>query len=180
MVSLEEVDTAIGAALVGVICLGGFEALGRFAGRLAGRSGARRGVVHTIRETARVTGIVIAVVAVVTFLGLAPILTVLTISGLFGLVISLALQATLSNIVSGALLLSERMIRHGDRITFGAIQGTVVRVALRSTWVQTDRGDIAVIGNTNLLNGPLTNHTRSPEIVRDLTGADAGPPARVP
>ena len=127
--------------------------------------GTRRPTTRAILETSRILGVGIAVLGVVTYAGLAPVLTVLTISGLIGLVISLALQATLSNVVSGILLLGDRLIRYDDVVTYGAIHGRVIRVALRSTWIATDAGPIAVIGNTNLLNGPLINHTASPQFV---------------
>jgi len=35
----------------------------------------------------------------------------------------------------------------------------VVRIGLRNTWVKTKEGHIAVIGNTSLSGGPLTNHS---------------------
>ncbi len=152
-----------GSAAIVTVCVGFFEGIGRALGRVARRAGARRPTTRAILETARILGVGIAAIGVVTYTGLASVLTVLTLSGLIGLVLSLALQATLSNVVSGILLLSDRLIRFDDEVTYGAIHGRVIRVALRSTWIATDAGAIAVGGNTNLLNGPLINHTASPQ-----------------
>jgi small-conductance mechanosensitive channel len=86
----------------------------------------------------------------------SDVLTALAV-GVIALVISLGLQSTISNMVSGVFLLQDGAVRVGDYIEHFAIKGVVVRVALRNTWVRTETGQVAVIGNTKLADGPTLN-----------------------
>lgn len=107
----------------------------------------------------RILGILVAVWGVLAYTGLLSGLTILTISGVVGLVVSLALQSTLSNMLSGFFLLGDHAVAPGDMITIGAVHGKVVRMALRNTWVETSQGDVAIVSNSVLAAGPLTNHS---------------------
>lgn len=155
-------ELVIGSVAIAVVVFLFFEVGGRLIAGAARRAGSRKSTERTIREVARVLGVCFAAFGVVAYTGLASVLAVLTISGIIGLVVSLSLQATFSNVVAGILLLRDGAISHGDVITYGSVRGTVIRVALRNTWVLTDSGDVAVIGNSSLNNGPLINHTASP------------------
>ena len=46
-----------------------------------------------------------------------------------------------------------------DVIEYNGIKGKVVRIALRNTWIMPDSGNIVMVSNSSLSNGPLTNHT---------------------
>jgi small-conductance mechanosensitive channel len=85
--------------------------------------------------------------------------TTIAISGIGALAVSLALQTTLSNIISGILLLRDGVVRLDDTVEYGSVKGRVVRLALRNTWIKMDSGTIAVVSNSQLSNGPLINHT---------------------
>ena len=113
--------------------------------------------------------VVVAISGVATFTGLASQFAALTISGIAGLTISLALQSTIQNIISGFLLFSDGAIRVDDEISCGGIKGKVVRMALRNTWIRTDDGKIAIIGNSTLTSGPLTNHSATERLNRRIT-----------
>ena len=51
------------------------------------------------------------------------------------------------------------MIHLGDVVEYSGVKGTVVRIALRNTWIKADDGSIAVVSNTSLSNGPLVNRS---------------------
>ncbi len=143
------------------------------------RAGARPTTVRVVRETLRATWILAAAFGVLSVAQLTSALTVLTVSGILGLVISLALQTTLSNMVSGVMLLRNQVLRLGDVIVYGSVRGRVVRIALVNTWVRTDDGNLAFVGNTSLLGGPFVNITarsRFPEYLDDVPVA--GPPPK--
>ena len=91
------------------------------------------------------------------------------LSGIAGLAISLALQNTLSNIISGILILSDGVLRLHDSIEYSGVKGKVVKIGLRATWVKTDSGDIAIISNNYLANGPLVNFTARERLERKLS-----------
>jgi small conductance mechanosensitive channel len=91
--------------------------------------------------------------------GLASEFTALTLSGIGALAVSLALQNTLSNIISGIFLFSDGLIHLNDIVEYSSVRGKVVRIALRNTWIKMDSGEIAVISNSLLSGGPLINHS---------------------
>jgi len=144
------------------------EALIRGLSRLVRKAGAHAGLARSIREAFTVIWITLAGVAILSLTGIASEFSFLTISGIVGLTASLALQNTLSNIISGVLLLSDGVLRLDDSVEYSGVKGVVVKIGLRATWVKTDRGDIAVISNNYLVNGPLVNHTATQRLERKL------------
>ncbi len=144
------------------------EALIRGLSRLVRRAGAHAGLARSIREAFTVIWITLAGVAILSLTGIASEFSFLTISGIVGLTASLALQNTLSNIISGVLLLSDGVLRLDDSVEYSGVKGVVVKIGLRATWVKTDQGDIAVISNNYLVNGPLVNRTATQRLERKL------------
>jgi small-conductance mechanosensitive channel len=94
---------------------------------LAKKSGAGKQLVRNIRDGVRIAWIVVAVAAVLIVTGIASEFQALTVTGLAGLTISLALQTTLSNIIAGVLLFSDKTLRLNDVISYSGIKGTVVQ-----------------------------------------------------
>ncbi len=144
------------------------EGLSRLLRSLARRAGARPVTVNGLRDGLRIIWLLVSAVAVISFTQVASEFTVLTISGVAGLVLSLSLQSVFSNIIAGLFLLRDGAVRVGDVIEFGGIRGRVARVALRNTWIVTESGTVAIIGNSVLLGGPLLNHTAAPRFRADL------------
>ena len=132
---------------------------------IARRAGASRTLVKSIGDGVRVAWIVVGVAGVLIITGIASQFQALTVTGLAGLTISLALQTTLSNIIAGVLLFSDRTLRLHDEIAYSGIRGTVVRVGLRSTLIRTQEGDIAIISNSTLLGGPFINYSAEERLV---------------
>ena len=144
------------------------EALIRVLSRLVRRAGAHAGLARSIREGFTLIWVTLAGVGILSLAGVASEFSFLTVSGIVGLAVSLALQNTLSNIISGVLLLSDGVLRLDDSVEYSGVKGVVVKIGLRATWVKTDRGDIAVISNNYLMNGPLVNHTATQRLERKL------------
>jgi small conductance mechanosensitive channel len=123
------------------------EALIRGLSRLVRRAGAHAGLARSIREGFTLIWITLTGVGILSVTGIASQFSFLTISGIVGLAVSLALQNTLSNIISGVLLLSDGVLRLDDSVEYSGVKGVIVKIGLRATWVKTDKGDIAVISN---------------------------------
>ncbi|MDA4121460.1 MAG: mechanosensitive ion channel family protein [Thaumarchaeota archaeon] len=153
-------------AVAGIVIVGTI--LSKLVGSLASRAGASKQVVSSIRQWIGVLMIIIGVAAVASLTGLSSQLTTLTISGIAGLGITLALQTTLSNIIAGVFLLQDGVIRIGDDIAFQGTQGEIVKLNLRTTWVKTREGVIIVIGNNNLAAGPIVNYTAKARLEKRL------------
>ena len=82
-----------------------------------------------------------------------------TAIGIGSLAIGLALQNTLSSVVSGFLLALDKPFREGDWIEIDGVIGEVVDLNWRTTRLMVDGRDIVVIPNTTLLDSSLRNYT---------------------
>jgi small-conductance mechanosensitive channel len=172
----------IGAALIIVFFALFGEGASRLIRRLGKLAGLRETALGVIRDSVRAIWIVLAVVGVAYYIHVASELTVVAFSTVGGLIVSLALQATLSNVIAGLFLLGDGTLRLDDDITYSGVTGRVVRITLRTTWVMTNQGEIAAIANSQLMNGPLVNRTASTRLVNryhlaeNRTGQKSEPP----
>ena len=82
----------------------------------------------------------------------------LTALGVTSLVISFALQDTLSGIASGFTLLADQPFAPGDWIESEQVEGRVIDVNWRSTRIQDRNGDLIVIPNGQLSTATITNY----------------------
>ncbi len=81
----------------------------------------------------------------------------LTALGVTSLVVSFALQDTLSGLASGALLLTDAPFKPGDWIQFGDLQGKVIDINWRSSRIRDRNGDLHVVPNSQLANDKVIN-----------------------
>lgn len=89
--------------------------------------------------------------------------------GAAGLAIGLALQGTLQNIAAGIMLLVLRPLRVGEYIQTANVTGTVVEVGLFATELETADGLFLLAPNSTLWNTPITNHSRKPQRLQELS-----------
>ncbi len=80
--------------------------------------------------------------------------------GVASVALSLGLQDTISNLISGLSLMAGKVIKPGDDIKVGSICGVVTDVTWRSTTVRQRGGDVEVIPNSVLNKTSLTHRTR--------------------
>ena len=76
---------------------------------------------------------------------------------LLGVGIGFGLQNIASNFISGFILLMERPIKLGDRITVDNVWGDVTQINLRTTVVNTDDNVCIIVPNSSLLDNNLVN-----------------------
>ncbi len=133
--------------------------LSGWAGNFAKRKGSSPLVVRTLRVVISVVWIAIVIAETASILGTFSFLSALTVSAVAGIAITLALQTTLQNILSGFILIRGRFLHIGDTVQFSGVKGTVVSIGLVEVVVRTDTGALALMSNSNLLSGPLINFT---------------------
>ena len=106
-------------------------------------------------------GIAVIVTLVLVELGvnLAPIIGA---AGIVGLAVGIASQASLSNIISGLFLVSEKPFQVGDVIKTGDTVGVVDSIDLLSVKLRTFDNLFVRVPNERLANAQLTNITRYP------------------
>lgn len=125
----------------------------------------RLGIDPTLRgvlgSTVRYSILLLCIVAGLGQLGfqMGSILAVLATAGL---AIGLALQATLSNIAAGIMLLWLRPFKVGDQIEVAPISGKVVEVGLFACEIHTMDGLYLFVPNSELWNKRLVNYSRLP------------------
>lgn len=78
--------------------------------------------------------------------------------GVGSIVVALALQDTLSNLVSGFLLLLENPFRKGDWLNVQEIEGQVIEMNWRSVRLQTVEGNVVIIPNGALGQETIVNY----------------------
>lgn len=133
--------------------------LTKWAGDAAKRRGSSPLVVRTLRIVITVVWVVIALVGVsVAFAPFNP-LSGLTVSAVGAIVVSLALQTTLQNMIAGVFLLRGRFLRLGDVVQFSGVKGTVVSIGLIEVVLKLDGGALVLVSNSNLIGGPMINFT---------------------
>jgi len=105
--------------------------------------------------------------------------SVLATLGVTSLIVSLALQPTLSGLASGFLLVADRPFNPGDWIQVEEVEGVVLDVSWRTTRIQNRDGDVIVFPNSTLSEATIVNYAepaRLHRVVVSLTVAYANPP----
>lgn len=103
--------------------------------------------------------------------------------GVTSLIISLALQDTLSGLASGLLLLGDRPFNAGDWIRVEAedVEGRVVDINWRSSRIQDRNGDLFVVPNASISKATVINYdepARLHRVVYPVQVAYSNPPTR--
>ena len=80
--------------------------------------------------------------------------------------IGFGLQNIINNFVSGLLVIFGQTLREGDVIDVGNLTGTVKKINIRSTLVETFDNAVIFVPNAEFLSGRLTNWTRNGRMVR--------------
>lgn len=73
--------------------------------------------------------------------------------------IGLALESSLSNLASGLILVSSKMISCGDYILVNGVEGTVDNIGLLETCIKTTDNKTIYIPNSSLVNNNLINYS---------------------
>jgi small-conductance mechanosensitive channel len=114
------------------------------------------GLKNSIHTAAGYIGFILAVILALSYAGI-NLANVALVAGALSVGIGFGLQSIVNNFVSGLILLAERPIRAGDWIQVGADEGTVKRISVRATEIETfDRASV-IIPNSSLISGVVKN-----------------------
>jgi len=173
------VGKSIGAALIFIF---GYLLAARLARRLERLLISRFGVGAAQARTVRrwVLALVAFVLLVLTLnLAQIPLTVFAFMGGALAIGVGFGTQTIIKNFISGLILLMERQIRVGDIVDIDGTTGTVTEVNLRSSTIRSFDGIAAIVPNSNLLEGKVTNWTMSDPRVRRVVrvGVSYGSPS---
>jgi small-conductance mechanosensitive channel len=165
--SLPEWESLLSALIVLII---GFVIL-RFSTRMLMKAlgrGLRDQSRELVRKTILYVGATVLFVMVLNAAGVS-VGALLGAAGVVGIAIGIASQASLSNIISGLFLVSERFFEIGDILKVGDISGLVVSIDLLSVKIKTFDNILVRVPNQQLIEQNITNVTRFPVRRMDIS-----------
>ena len=106
---------------------------------------------------ARTSSIILIIFGIVTALGTLGVNVSALVAGLglTGFAIGFALKDTISNLLSGVLILLYRPFEIGNRIKISGYEGIVISIDLRYTELESE-GNRVLIPNSKLFTDPIT------------------------
>jgi small-conductance mechanosensitive channel len=113
------------------------------------------------RKTISYAGFVLVLMAVLAELGV-KITALLGAAGIVGIAVGFASQTSMSNIISGLFLISEKPFAVGDVIRMGGTTGIIQSIDLLSIKIRTFDNLFVRIPNEKILTSEVTNITRFP------------------
>jgi small-conductance mechanosensitive channel len=113
-------------------------------------------------------GVALVFIVVLRELGIQPT-ALLGAAGIVGIAIGFASQTSVSNVISGLFLVSEKPFALGDVIKAGGQTGIVMSIDLLSVKIRTFDNQYIRIPNENILSTELTNVTYFPIRRMDFT-----------
>lgn len=125
--------------------------------RIARRANIDPGIAYTI---GRLTKYVVTTIGIILFLQIALRVDLTTLAVLFTALsvgIGFGLQYIAADIASGFILLFERPVRVGDRVTIGEDEGDVQSINLRTTTVITNDRIAIIVPNSKLVSQRVVN-----------------------
>lgn len=90
------------------------------------------------------------------------VVSILGAAGVMGVAIGFASQTSLSNLISGIFLISERSFKLGDYIKVEGEEGTVDSINLLSIYLRRPDNSLVRVPCETLIKNPVTNVTGSP------------------
>lgn len=123
------------------------------------------GVRNSIRTGVGYLGSTLAVLTSVGTLGL-DLSSLAMIASALSVGIGFGLQNVVSNFISGLIMLVERPIKVGDWVVVNGIEGTVRRISVRATEIQTFQRASVIIPNSEFISKAVVNWTLKDKTTR--------------
>lgn len=134
-------------------------------GSVMARGKVDAGVRNSIRLAVGYAGVALASLVGISAAGI-DLSNLALVAGALSLGIGFGLQNVVSNFVSGLILLAERPFKVGDWIVAGDVSGTVKKISVRATEIETFQRQSVILPNSNLINGAVGNWTHRNKLGR--------------
>jgi len=123
------------------------------------------GTRYTFRRVIELTFILIGVIIAFQSIGI-NLSGLAVIFGLLSVGIGFGLQNITSNFVAGLILLFERPIKVGDRVTVGGMEGDVVEINIRSTTIRSLNNIDIIVPNSEFVSSQVVNWSHGDRKIR--------------
>lgn len=133
--------------------------------RIMARTQIEEGTRYTLRRMIQYTLILLGAIVAVQFVGI-DLSGLAVIFGLLSVGIGFGLQNLTSNFISGLILLFERPVKVGDRITVGDTEGDVLAINIRSTTVRSLDNISIIVPNSELVSTTVINWSHGDPKIR--------------
>ncbi|HTV70277.1 MAG TPA: mechanosensitive ion channel domain-containing protein, partial [Rhizobiaceae bacterium] len=134
-------------------------------GSVMARGRVDTGVRNSIRTVVGYLGLAVAALVGISAAGV-DLSNLALIAGGLSLGIGFGLQNIVQNFVSGLILLAERPFKAGDWIVAGQVSGTVRKISVRATEIETFRKQTVILPNSQLINNQVANWTHRNKLGR--------------
>lgn len=134
-------------------------------GSVMARGRVDTGVRNSIRTVVGYAGLAIAGLIAISSAGI-DLSSFALVAGGLSLGIGFGLQNVVSNFVSGLILLAERPFKAGDWIVAGPVSGTVKKISVRATEIETFQRQSVILPNSELINSAVGNWTHRNKLGR--------------
>lgn len=125
-------------------------------------------VMTLLRSTARYVIYFVAVLMILEQFNLGQITqNLLVTAGIGGLAIGFGAQSLVKDVVTGMFLMFESQFSVGDYVKIGDIEGTVTATALRTTYIQNEKGQQIILPNGSITR--VINYSRMGYSAADVT-----------
>lgn len=159
----EEAVLLVPNFITAVVVLVLFGILARITKRVLGKIFERGLPLQTARLMATVAYVLVLVLGLFVALGILgldkTLTSVLAGAGIVGLALAFAFQDIAANFFAGVFISFRRPFRLGDIIETNDYLGTVEKIDLRSTTLQTPQGQLVLIPNRLVFENPMVNFT---------------------
>ncbi|GLS40253.1 mechanosensitive ion channel protein [Mesorhizobium tianshanense] len=162
-ISVTGILTGIVVFIIGYFLTRWFQ--GWLDGSVMARGKVDPGVRNSIRLVVGYIGVALAALVGVSAAGI-DLSNLALVAGALSLGIGFGLQNVVSNFVSGLILLAERPFKVGDWIIAGQVSGTVKKISVRATEIETFQRQSVILPNSDLINGPVGNWTHRNKLGR--------------
>lgn len=160
---IKETPVTVVSILIFLFFISGFIMLAVMARKALNRKILRRfkideGTSYTLSRITQYTIIVIGALISFQFVGI-DLSGLAVIFGLLSVGIGFGLQNVTSNFISGLIILFERPISVGDRVTVANIEGDVTEINIRSTKVRTVNNVSIIVPNSEFVSKDVINYS---------------------